>query len=69
MGLGIPPLKVKVLIEPDPLKYIILVRRLAVRMCVCVCVHARRRVCVLHDRLPARPHANMQHACSLFDAI
>ena len=32
MGLGIPPLRIKIMIESNPLKSIILVRRLAVRI-------------------------------------
>ena len=31
MGLGIPPLKIKIMLESNPLKSIMLVRRLAVR--------------------------------------
>ena len=59
MGLGIPPVKIKILLESSPLKSRILERRLAVST-------ARGRTLESTDGLNRRrPHVSRAHACDL----
>ena len=55
MGLGIPPIKLKILIESNPLKSRIVVRRLAVGLVPSARVPAARP-----EQLPSHWHRNFE---------